>query len=100
MKIIFIRDITVAKFLTEVRRHIKLNQNDALFIFVNNNVTPQGNASMHQGNPKKKPRKNNNLNLRLNHLPNKKKQCTSNTKITMVSCISLMPLRTLLDIFE
>lgn len=53
MKIIFIRDITVAKFLTEVRRHIKLNQNDALFIFVNNNVTPQGNASMHQGNPKK-----------------------------------------------
>eukprot|EP01091_Cochliopodium_minus_P014550 TRINITY_DN4959_c0_g1_i3.p1 TRINITY_DN4959_c0_g1~~TRINITY_DN4959_c0_g1_i3.p1 ORF type:complete len:120 (-),score=26.82 TRINITY_DN4959_c0_g1_i3:99-458(-) len=42
------RDITVAKFLTEIKRHIKLSHQESLYIFVSNNVIPQGSASMHQ----------------------------------------------------
>jgi GABA(A) receptor-associated protein len=41
-------DISVAKFISEIRKHIKLGRQESLFVFVANNVMPQPNATMAQ----------------------------------------------------
>lgn len=41
-------DITVAKFISEIRKHIKLNRQESLFVFVAKNVMPQPNSTMSQ----------------------------------------------------
>lgn len=41
-------DITVAKFVSEIRKHIKLGRQESLFVFVEGNVMPQPNATMSQ----------------------------------------------------
>mmetsp|Transcript_137438 Transcript_137438/g.194488 ORF Transcript_137438/g.194488 Transcript_137438/m.194488 type:complete len:119 (+) Transcript_137438:91-447(+) len=41
-------DITVAKFINEIRKHIKLGRQESLFVFVANNVMPQPNSTMNQ----------------------------------------------------
>lgn len=41
-------DITMAKFISEIRKHIKLGRQESLFVFVENNVMPQPNATMSQ----------------------------------------------------
>merc|ERR1712232_1135224 len=41
-------DISVAKFISEIRKHIKLSRSETLFVFVNGNVLPQPNITMTQ----------------------------------------------------
>ena len=41
-------DLGVAKFISEIRNHIKLHRNEALFVFVGDNVMPQPNFTMSQ----------------------------------------------------
>jgi GABA(A) receptor-associated protein len=41
-------DISVAKFISEIRKHIKLGRQESLFVFVANNVMPQPNSTMSQ----------------------------------------------------
>jgi len=41
-------DITVAKFSAEIRRHVKLPPQTAIYLFVNGNVIPQPAAPMAQ----------------------------------------------------
>merc|ERR1712130_41127 len=41
-------DISVAKFISEIRKYIKLGRQESLFVFVANNVMPQPNSTMSQ----------------------------------------------------
>ena len=41
-------EISVAKFISEIRKHIKLGRQESLFVFVANNVMPQPNSTMSQ----------------------------------------------------
>lgn len=41
-------DISVAKFIQEIRKHIKLGRQESLFVFVADNVMPQPNSTMSQ----------------------------------------------------
>eukprot|EP01092_Planopodium_desertum_P013812 TRINITY_DN6789_c0_g1_i1.p1 TRINITY_DN6789_c0_g1~~TRINITY_DN6789_c0_g1_i1.p1 ORF type:complete len:128 (-),score=3.55 TRINITY_DN6789_c0_g1_i1:49-432(-) len=41
-------DITVAKFITEIRKHVKLTADQNIFIFISDNVMPQPASTMGQ----------------------------------------------------
>jgi GABA(A) receptor-associated protein len=41
-------DISVAKFIGEIRKHIQLGRQESLFVFVADNVMPQPNSTMSQ----------------------------------------------------
>jgi hypothetical protein len=48
LKFLIFRLQSVAKFISEIRKHIKLGRQESLFVFVANNVMPQPNATMSQ----------------------------------------------------